>query len=291
MNKKIYKEGDTFGRLTIINEVESFRKRQTNGKFKLVRNLKVSCSCGQIVTVKEEYLHNKHRETPASCGCALREKRLEMGKKVRVPFKVGERFGRLVLTSEAPDHYSKKGKPIRRAMFLCDCGNTHEATYSSVKAGDAHSCGCLKVDINKVSTKKHGGRYTRLYRCWQSMKARAKSRDECCVYEPWLDFATFREWAKASGYDDSLILCRNQDKGDYHPDNVRWDTLGSNTIEAMAKYYYVTPPQSGKEILIYNLSEFCREKGLNITMMHRVMNGDKKDHKGYTIRRKIDEDQ
>ena len=41
---------------------------------------------------------------------------------------------------------------------------------------------------------KHGESNTRLYRCWDSMKSRAKSRNDCEVATEWLVFLTFKPW-------------------------------------------------------------------------------------------------
>ena len=70
---------------------------------------------------------------------------------------------------------------------------------------------------NKLGLK-HGGKNTRLYYIWQSMKQRCfnKSRKDypryggkgITVCDEWLDFVPFRDWANSNGYQDYLTIDR-----------------------------------------------------------------------------------
>lgn len=87
---------------------------------------------------------------------------------------------------------------------------------------------------------KHGGRNTRLYHVWQSMKQRCENKN-CESYmwygakgvkicDDWKTFAPFREWAMKSGYDEfaekgECTLDRINVYGDYEPSNCRWATI------------------------------------------------------------------
>lgn len=44
----------------------------------------------------------------------------------------------------------------------------------------------------------------------------------------WSDFDTFKKWALANGYDDSLELDRIDTDGNYSPDNCRFITHKEN---------------------------------------------------------------
>lgn len=91
------------------------------------------------------------------------------------------------------------------------------------------TCGCQK------GHRSHGGRRTRLYSIWSNMYDRCL-REKCPAYphyggrgiavcEEWKDFATFRDWAESSGYEDSLTIDRIDNDGDYEPGNCQWVSM------------------------------------------------------------------
>ena len=118
MSRPIDLTGKTFGRLTAQYYVGS-----KNGK----RMWHCVCSCGREVDVTAYDLTSGHTR---SCGCMVSRNR----------DLTGQRFGRLVAL------YPAETRSNNRIMWhcRCDCGNEVDYASTTLRSGNAVSCGCAK---------------------------------------------------------------------------------------------------------------------------------------------------
>lgn len=96
------------------------------------------CDCGKICLKPTAELNSGFA---VSCGCAWRQPTI----------KAGDRFGRLV----AMEPTTKRSAKSVVWKCRCDCGNTCEARATSLQSGHVESCGCIKVEQDKVKMLKN----------------------------------------------------------------------------------------------------------------------------------------
>ena len=166
-------------------------------------------------------------------------------KKKRIEYTKGEEIGEAVFLKDAPPRYRGKEK-IRRALFLCSCGNEFEADVRNVKCGNTKSCGCLhrrqlierNIEYGKSGVLiKHGLSYDKIHQTWMDIKRRCYNKN--CpsyknyggrgirVHEPWIkDFKDWYDYVSALPYfgEKGRSIDRINNNGNYEPGNLRWAT-------------------------------------------------------------------
>ena len=64
---------------------------------------------------------------------------------------IGEKYNMLEIIDNAPSRREPSGKLVKRVIVKCDCGNTNDVSYKSLKRSKVKSCGCLAKKMAEES--------------------------------------------------------------------------------------------------------------------------------------------
>lgn len=192
---------------------------------------------------------------------------------------IGDRFGAWVVI--AKDRVVLGGRKRDVCVCQCACGNEMRMEAYSLKNG--HSTKCRRCSnqekANKKSRLTHGGTNTRLHTIWTNMRRRCQSPNADCypdyggrgisVCAEWSDFAAFRAWAEANGYEAHLTIDRRDNNGNYEPSNCRWIGRKAQNRNRRDNVRY---EWRGKQML---LSEIAEISGLSHDLIRQRVRRDR----------------
>lgn len=124
---------------------------------------------------------------------------------------------------------------------------------------------------------KHGLTGTRLHNIWDTMKQRCFNPNRkdykdyggrgILIYEGWLEFENFYNWAMNSGYDDNLTIERKNFDGNYEPSNCTWIT-SQQQARNKRQNHFITINGESKSIVEWSEISGIPPK----TLRYRVVN-------------------
>lgn len=139
---------------------------------------------------------------------------------------VGQRFGRLVVTSECPE---RNGGYIAW-VCQCDCGNAANVIGKNLKKGLTRSCGCLSNEKRIERSRTHGMSKTREYKIWKSIWKRCSNPESdwyryyagrgITVCDRWKEFVLF--YSDMGPCPEKFSIERLDYDGNYEPSNCIW---------------------------------------------------------------------
>jgi len=161
----------------------------------------------------------------------------------RIEYQPNQIVNGLTFIKETPLYKDpKSGSQRRKGLFKCYCGKEFETQIISVRNGNTKSCGCyiskVMATVNK-SKITHGLSKQPIYHVWIMMKQRCYNKNSkrykdwggrgITVCDEWInDFEAFYSWAIPNGYNESLQIDREDNDGNYEPDNCRFTTAKIN---------------------------------------------------------------
>lgn len=145
-----------------------------------------------------------------------------------IKYKIGELIPgtRLSYQGEAP----RTNPSRRRALYLCQCGETINADLAAVRHGSVSSCGCLKKETVAARNKTHGNaeRNNRsgAYKTWTAMHQRCRDHEtykNVSVCPRWSGPDGFTNFLKDMGPRPTNYTIERKDRlKDYEPSNCIW---------------------------------------------------------------------
>lgn len=142
----------------------------------------------------------------------------------------GKRIGKLTVIQ-----YAETRNKQAYWLCKCDCGNKIIARGNHLRNGNVKSCGCLRIEENKIRAK-HNLSRSDLYNTYHSMRKRCYLKTNASysryggrgikMCDEWLNsetgFESFYVWALSSGYKKGKSIERIDVNKNYCPENCTW---------------------------------------------------------------------
>lgn len=115
----------------------------------------------------------------------------------------------------------------KHKLFKCSkCGAEKYVRTDYINKHSDFCMSCLKT--GNCQALKHGDSNKRLYHIYKGLWHRRYKNYNPVICEDWSNYESFKKWAIANGYNDSLTIDRVDNEGDYCPENCQFITLEEN---------------------------------------------------------------
>jgi len=184
------------------------------------------------------------------------------------------KYGRLTIIEDL-------GKVDYRRLVVvrCECGVIKTVSFNGLRMGHTKSCGCYNSDSASERKTTHGLSKHPLFTIWSNMRQRCHVLSHkqyidyggrgISVCDEWnADFLSFYQWAISSGWEKGLTVDRENNDGNYDPNNCR---IATNTIQQRNKRTNILYTPNGETKC---LSEWCEYFHLKYKIVHQRINRD-----------------
>jgi hypothetical protein len=163
------------------------------------------------------------------------------------------------------------GKQLERppSQFFCNGSKRNFCDFKCLS-------GFRKTQVGVGASRyKHGGKGTRIYRIWKSIKQRCRAKINSSSYRyysgkgirvcgEWaVSFEKFRDWSISHGYSENLCIDRINGNKNYCPENCRWVTPLENNMNT--EKFKRTPDLIAKAVSLSS-------SGLSINLVAKQLN-------------------